>query len=250
MGSGLKNMLYIAICENKELDRENNCKTIKRILDIYRLNYKIEVFEDIKQLLLSAKHFDLIFLDTKIKELNKEEEIHQLEKKRTESLIILLTSSKNYIYHAFDSQVFQYLLKPLKEDELEVVLIRSLNRLRFLELEAEDYIIITKNKKLQKVYLKEILYFEVFDRIIYLHKVNSHVIDFYSRINCLEEKLKERDFFRSHKSYLVNLRYVVAFDNTNIILNNKEKIPLSKRRYSEFIKTVTYYMENGNICYP
>ena len=53
----------------------------------------------------------------------------------------------------------------------------------------------------------------------------------------LETCLEGEGFFRTHKSYLVNLRHLVSYENNHenpIALRNNIRIPLAKRRKQEF----------------
>ena len=64
----------------------------------------------------------------------------------------------------------------------------------------------------------------------------------------LENKLQDKGFFRCHKSYLVNLKYVDRYNRQEVILENGEKIVIAKRRYEQFVREVLKTMrKNGGI---
>ena len=58
----------------------------------------------------------------------------------------------------------------------------------------------------------------------------------------IENCLPCQDFFRSHKSYLINLNHIIHYQNnheTPITLVNNVKIKLAKRRKQDFQKRLT-----------
>ena len=60
--------------------------------------------------------------------------------------------------------------------------------------------------------------------------------------------MRDKGFFRCHKSYLVNLKYVDRYNRQEVILENGEKIVIAKRRYDEFVQEVLKVMQkNGGI---
>lgn len=68
------------------------------------------------------------------------------------------------------------------------------------------------------------------------------------QIGELENKLRDKGFFRCHKSYLINLKYVDGYNRQEVILENGEKIVIAKRRYDKFVQEVLKVMrENGGI---
>lgn len=53
----------------------------------------------------------------------------------------------------------------------------------------------------------------------------------------IEQLLPDEDFFRCHKSYLINLKYITNFERSEerfIILDHDIKISLSKRKQYKF----------------
>ena len=68
------------------------------------------------------------------------------------------------------------------------------------------------------------------------------------QIHVLEQNLRNKGFFRCHKSYLINLKYVDVYNKQEVILDNGEQITIAKRRYAEFCREILAYMrKNGGI---
>ena len=74
------------------------------------------------------------------------------------------------------------------------------------------------------------------------------IFTYYEQMGKLENKLQDKGFFRCHKSYLVNLKYVDRYNRQEVILENGEKIVIAKRRYEQFVREVLKAMrKNGGI---
>ena len=89
-----------------------------------------------------------------------------------------------------------------------------------------------------KVYIKDIIYAEVFNRKVVLHTTKGE-IEYYGKLSSLEEQLGQ-DFFRPHRSYLVHFKYVVKYDASRIILE-EGAVLMAKPRYSDFVKQYLRY---------
>ena len=69
-------------------------------------------------------------------------------------------------------------------------------------------------------------------------QLNNYLLE--NSLKYLEEMLPPAIFFRTHKSYLVNLNYVKSFDKKRgvAILENNKAIDVASRRVDEFIKAL------------
>ena len=64
-------------------------------------------------------------------------------------------------------------------------------------------------------------------------------IEYYGQLSALEE-LVGKDFYRIHRSYLVNMKYVERYDRTSVTTLGGNIIPIARREYDGFLKA---YME-------
>lgn len=73
--------------------------------------------------------------------------------------------------------------------------------------------------------------------ILYLN--NNETLLLSRLLKSIEDTLPEGNFYRIHKSVIVNIDYVKEFrhpDNKYIILDNNTRLQIAKRRKSKFIK--------------
>lgn len=233
-------MLLLAVCDDMPIECAGIAKQIENILKQSNIDFLIKKFFSGQELLQSKESFDVIFLDIKMPKISGMELAKELREQEKQSLIIFITSASEYVFEAFDVEAFQYLLKPVQNDKLKIVLEKALKR---TEIDANsDFLIISVNRQIKKVFLKDILYIESVGRIAKIH-CSTGTLETYEQIGVLEDKLSKKSFFRCHKCFLVNLDYVDAFNKTEVNLENGEKIMLAKRRYDDFQRAILAYMK-------
>ncbi|MCI9035152.1 MAG: response regulator transcription factor [Lachnospiraceae bacterium] len=233
-------MLLIAVCDDIPIECADIAKQIETILKQSNTDFMIKKFFGGLELIQSRESFDIIFLDIKMPNINGMELAKQIRKQGRQSLIIFITSASEYVFDAFDVEAFQYLLKPIQTDKLKNVLEKATKK---MQIDANiDFLMISANRQIQKVFLKDILYIESIGRIAKIH-CNNGTLETYEQIGILEDKLSDKFFFRCHKCFLVNLNFVDAFNKTEVRLENGEKIMLAKRRYEDFQKAILSYMK-------
>ena len=233
-------MLLIAVCDDMPIECADIAKQIENILKQSDIDFVIKKFFGGQELIQAREGFDIIFLDIKMPKISGMDLAKKLREQGKQSLIIFITSASEYVFEAFDVEAFQYLLKPIQNDKLKIVLEKAIKRIQ-IDVNT-DFLIISADRQTKKVFLKDILYIESVGRIAKIH-CNEGTLETYEQIGVLENKLSGKSFFRCHKCFLVNLNYVDAFNRTEVSLENGEKIMLAKRRYEDFQKIILSYMK-------
>ena len=148
------------------------------------------------------------------------------------------------MFEAYDVEASQYLLKPVDDRKLKRVLQKAVLK---TERRSQEFIVVSRERQKRKMFLDDIYYFEIKGREVDVHGAED-VFTYYERIGELEDKLGGKGFFRCHKSYLINLKYVDGYNRQEAILENGEKIVIAKRRYDRFVREVLVVMrKNGGI---
>lgn len=232
-------MLKLAICDDEKYQREEIVGIIVGALRLKNKQYKIFQFDNGEDLISSTDVFDIYFLDIKMDKLTGLEVAKKIRLINKEAIIIFITGIKDYVFDAFDVNAFHYILKPIDENKLKDVLYSAL-----LQFDKKDEFIIAKTiSQATKIFLKDIMYIESQHRKLRIHTKNN-IIEYYHKISDIEKELYGCNFFRCHKSYIVNLKYVESYDNVFITLINSEKIYVSKYRLDDFSKAFMYYLKN------
>ena len=164
------------------------------------------------------EQIDILFLDISMDGTDGMEAAEQIRKWKEERgeavcgslpFLIFVTGYPEYMPKAFSVNAFQYLVKPIDEKEFEDVFAQVMREYRYLEtkknMEPRD-ILVRSGNVTRKVLADDIYYIESSNRKIIVF-MKSEKIECYGKIDELENELKE-GFFRIHKGYLVNMKYV------------------------------------------
>ena len=122
--------------------------------------------------------------------------------------VIFVTASSGYAVHAFELNVHDYIMKPYTKERL----IQSVERLK-LKLQSSGMtgrIYIKQKTDIHIIQKKDIIFIERSGRSTTIHTKNGQVKT-YQTLNELEGELRERDFIRSHRSFIINIHYVKNF---------------------------------------
>ncbi|MBC2399262.1 DNA-binding LytR/AlgR family response regulator [Clostridium tetanomorphum] len=240
-------MLKIAVCDDEILQGIDVVKKIKSILENNYCNYDydIEEFSSGEQMISSGNYFDIVFLDIKMGKLSGIDIAKSIRENNNDTKIVFITAFKEYVFEAFDVSAFHYLIKPVSKEKISEIIDRIFKVISHKE-NSQQCIVINKGKSSIKVLLDSIHFFEVQNRIINIH-TERQVIQYYDKLTNIESKVPKDIFFRCHRSYIVNLKYVMKFNKTDIILDDGTRIMLSKSKYDEFSRAFLKYIKRGEV---
>ena len=237
-------MLSIAVCDDEVVECCNMARKIKDILEEMKIPCIVRQFWSGEKLLQALEGFDIVFLDIIMRDLDGMKTAQIFRKKAFDKILIFVSSSREYVFEAYDVEAFQYLLKPVDDRKLKSVLQKAVLK---TESRSQEFIILSRDRQKKKLFLDDIYYFEIKGRVVDVHGPEG-IFTYYEQIGELENKLQDKGFFRCHKSYLINLKYVDGYNRKEVILENGKKIVIAKRRYDEFVQKVLKVMrENGGI---
>ncbi|MGL4772872.1 MAG: LytR/AlgR family response regulator transcription factor [Clostridium sp.] len=160
---------------------------------------------------------EVVFLDIQMPGFSGIECAKILSDINPKTIIIFATAHDEYMLDAFQLYAFDYLIKPFKIERVMQSLerIKSLNKPSYGE--GIDKII-KGEKGLNKLMIKNkegISFVDTKEIILVQREENSTVIytktDSYVTslsLSSIEEKLDDAQFFRSHKSYIINLSLI------------------------------------------
>ena len=237
-------MLSVAVCDDEVIECCNMARKIKDILEEMKIPCIIRQFQSGRELLQAMESFDIVFLDIMMQDTDGMKTAKMFRERENEKILIFVSSSREYVFEAYDVEAFQYLLKPVDDRKLKRVLQKAVLK---TESRSQEYIIVSRERQRKKLFLDDIYYFEIRGRVVDAHGAEG-IFTYYEQIGELESKLRDKGFFRCHKSYLINLKYVDGYNRQEAILENGEAIVIAKRRYDKFCQEVFKVMrENGGI---
>jgi len=173
--------------------------------------------------ILGEKQIDLLFLDIEMPGLSGLELIHSLTHPPQ---VVFVTAHRDYAIDGFEHDVLDFLLKPVSLPRL----LKTLDRFRSYKIpvrnqgtvapESTDFITLQINRQTHRVALDEIRYLESLKDYIKIHTVKTTMVIRETMSN-IEKRLPSEAFLRIHRSYIVPLKKVKAFDATQVELPGK-----------------------------
>lgn len=233
-------MIHIAVCDD-EMHMSNHIRAL--ISDFFRRkNVETEIlqFSCGEELLKYDRPIDILFLDIQMRDMDGMETARKLRERKFRGFLIFITVLKEMVFQSFEVQAYDYLVKPIEEKHFDKTMERLLVS---MQNASEANLLIQKGYESRMISLEEIVFCEIIDRKIYLHLTSSEVVDYYERLENLETKLGGR-FFRCHRSYLINLKYLKSYKNGTAYLEGGKEIPVSRLRGKEFSSVILQYMKN------
>ncbi|MCI8490515.1 MAG: response regulator transcription factor [Lachnospiraceae bacterium] len=234
-------MLSIAVCDDEVIECCSMAGKIKEILAKMKAPCIIRQFCSGRELLQASERFDIVFLDIIMQDIDGMKTAQIFREKAPDAILIFVSSSREYVFEAYDVEAFQYLLKPVDERKLKQALQKAVLK---TESSSQEFMIVSKERQKQKLFLDDIYYFEIKGRKIDAHGAEG-IFTYYGKIGELEDTLQGKGFFRCHKSYLINLKYVDGYNRQEVILENGKHIVIAKRRYEEFCQTILKVMQKS-----
>ena len=150
---------------------------------------------------------------------------------------------------AKETEIFGYFVKPLKKEEFEQLykeaekpLPSTLSAIEKKGRVSENVLVVKQRDRLRRIALNKIIYIESDKRRNIIHSPGEEIA-YYGSISALEEELPD-SFFRIHKGYIINLRYVENYDRSQVFLKNRESLLISRYRYNDFAKAYGSYLES------
>jgi two-component system, LytTR family, response regulator LytT len=201
--------IRVMVVDDEPLSREE----LKHLLNAYQqidIVAEAECGESALEKILRLQP-DVVFLDIEIGEMSGLNLAKMLQQLKQPPRIVFATAYPNYAVEAFRYEAVDYLLKPFDEAQVNETVMRLIRKcqkeretfpeflIRKLAIEEDDRIIYVSPHDILYCYR------EIKETVIVTKQKTYHTK---VPLKELEQKLKDNLFFRTHKSYLVNVEKI------------------------------------------
>lgn len=221
-------MIRIGICEDDEKQAGDIRDIVEKAL-FKRTEYTITRYASGEQLIEEFENgsfaVDLLLLDINMAQLNGLKTAEFIRRQAVDVDIIFVTVSGEHVYEGYTYKAFSYLLKKDVEKRLDSELNRYMDERERVDVCMEVNI----NGSVVKLPINKIFYLESNARKVIAH-MGGEDVEFYNKLDTLQEVLSSAGFVRIHQSYLVNEQYIEAISREAVIVH-KEKLPMSRKYY-------------------
>jgi two-component system LytT family response regulator len=189
--------------------------------------------------------YDIVFMDVSIPGktgfdiLNL---VHNLEAE-----IIFVTAHENFALKAFSVAASGYVLKPIDDNDLtaaiEICFKRIKNKHSFdtkknTNYKLSDKIGIPSNYGIDYVNIKDVLYLESVNKCTQIITENNKYTTTHN-IGTYKYLADQHSFFLVHRSFLVNLDYILRYESSGIlIMKDKREVPVARNIKAELLKII------------
>lgn len=231
-------VMNIAICDNEQRYREKIISFLQPyIVENNMKIYQFESGESFIGFLQKTKSFDIVFMDIEMEEMSGIDAVRTLRMFGYDTIVIFITDSFDYISDAFRLGAFQYMMKPIRQENFEIDLRRAL---KLYKRRHTTYQIDWYAAKYTVKY-QDIVYIETYCRHLLVHTVKKN----YESIGSLKnvyQKLLSFGFIRSHQGYIVNLSHVETIHINNITMSTGDMVLLSRSERKNVLAAFNTYI--------
>lgn len=238
--------MRIVICDDDGKTQEILRYKIEKLCQAAGVEHEIWCCSSGEEVLGAEEAPDLLFLDIQMPGRDGMDVAQELRQRRWTTILIFVTALSEYVYDAFDVGAFHYLVKPFEDEKLSQVFKKAVEEYERrhgsgteqVERQAK-MLLIRQGGVSSAVPVDSIIYAEVFNRKVTLHTTAGEM-EYYGKLTELSEQVGD-GFYRTHRAYLVNLRYVEKYDAATIWLEKGTAL-VSKKQFAGFVKQYMRYI--------
>ncbi len=230
--------MRIAICDDDAVFTDKLQRLVEQGLKERGDEPEITVYHGGAAFLAKQPVCDAVFLDIDMPEISGFELAGQVG----ETPILFVSRHDELVYSSLRFRPFRFIRKSRLEEELP----ESLDALNRTYLKRNEGKKLSFQAKTGEVFLDtaEIEYIEIYGHWLQVHVSGGKDIMCYGSLSDFEQRLSSFGFVRTHKSYLVNCKYIYAIEKGQVVMDDGTGILLSRYKTEEVRKTFREYMRS------
>lgn len=191
--------------------------------------------------ILKKSEIDLMFLDINMPHLTGLEFLETLDKP---PLTIITTAYSEYAIEGFRLHVVDYLLKPIAFQRFfqAVSKAQTLFRSQLIMKDGHEGtksdMYIRQGDAFLRIEWEDILYAEGMQNYVKLY-FKDKVLTIHQTMASLEEILPKNHFFRTHRSYLINISHIHKISGGEVSIHGSN-LPIAKPKRQDLLNAVVY----------
>lgn len=226
--------INIAICD----DEDNILTHTTSLIDTYQFqhldaNLSVDCYSSGEALLenyTQPRQYHIVLLDIEMSGLNGIETARKIRNEIDRNAIIVFISSyPEYMQESFSVHPYYFLQKPATQENMDQLLDEITDE---LSNSAQMYTLIDTNDIQHIIYLKDILYIHTCNAQKELLSFHLADMELHTKGQLAEweAKLQDYHYISCYRGYLVNLAHIHYVKKDQLILDNKESLPLSRAK--------------------
>lgn len=234
--------MKIAICDNDKIIVDKVASMIEDYL--YDRNYDAtyDTFSSYESLSEKIKDYDLFLLDHNMNDdlINPEDsdlmtgmQFAQIIREVGGELkgIIFMTSYNDLIHTAQNVDFVRFICKPIEKSTL----CNALDAY-FGSKKKSGRLSIRVGNDTHFIDIDSIIFFEAFHKNITVY-TDTMELTCHKSISDFEDELRDYGFFRTHRTYLINIRKIKQLSTKGVVMENGETVTISKKNYNDLLNS-------------
>ncbi len=225
---------HIALCDDDAVQREYLADLVSAWAAEAGLDVRLALFPSGEAFLArDLGQFSILLLDIEMPGMDGITLARRVRERNETAVIVFITGYAEYIAEGYDVSALHYLMKPVDKSKLFSVLEKAVKTLdkngKLLPLELGGELVMLP--------LRDLRYIEVQGNYVTFHGKQAYKV----KMPLVEARaLLDERFFRTGRSFLVNLHYVRKVTKTDVYLATGEQIPLSRGLYESINRALIH----------
>lgn len=232
-------MIKLAVVEDEIESKELLKKYIARYEKETGKKFEVTYFSDGLDFLDDYRPvYDIIFMDILMPHLDGMETAKRLRRLDNEVCLIFITSMAQYAIDGYEVGAVDYIVKPVGYANFSTKLKKAISR---LSRQKDKKIALNVDGVTRYISVKDIMYIEVQGHNLSFHLADGETLITRGKLDLLENELSAYHFYRTYKSYLINLNYVKEVKLNSAIVGDADII-VSRSRKKDFMRKLADFL--------
>lgn len=226
----MRESVKVAICEDEEVQRDYLRALVAEWAQSSGIPCEADGYVSAEQLIYSLDGsfpHQIYILDIQMGKMNGMELARKIRSEDSQATILFLTGLKDYALEGYEVGAVRYLIKPVKKEELFGILDEAVKR----EKETSTAcFLLEQNGGIQKIPYKDIWYVESQGHYLEM-AYGDEKVQWKASFGSVQEIFTENGFVMTRRGVLVNLCRIARVGKTECVLDNGERVSVSRSRY-------------------
>lgn len=233
-------MIHLAVCDDDKLYIENTLKPLlSQVQKIAGVMTEIRFFTDGNRLLeeyQNHKSYDIVILDIDMPSINGKELAVKLRGLDSDLYIAFLSAYKEEVYEVIPLDIKAFIPKDYDKNKCLNELVKLL--MKYMEEAPEQRlfgVLESGESALIRINIDNIIFFKSIKGIVSIYTTDGELISTERSLKAFETKLSDCGFYKVCSNILLNVNKVYQVLETQVVLNDNTRLPISRRRRKELL---------------
>lgn len=226
--------MRIAICDDSNTDVQFVRQIVESWASARELDAATEAFPSAESFLFhyaEDKNFDILLLDIEMGQMDGVTMAKRIRQQNETVQIVFITGYSDYIAEGYEVAALHYLMKPVSQEKLCMVLDRALEKIK----QNEKCLNLELSGEMVRLPMHEIRYLDVLKNYVTVHAKQDYTVK--RSLAELEKELDDR-FFRAGRGLILNLKTIRRVTKQEVHLSDGTVLPLPRGAYEPLNRAI------------